>query len=224
MCPLNERLRQLALEAKQYPLGSAARRKVVDRLFKEIQDSGEIRYPKSKYSSLSGLLYQECCNVVFQKVCTYIYRKIQNYRPDKEVLAWFNYLIEKRFIDAEKELRGKHFGDFQPLNLHDLADNSNADFCSEEPTPYDALDLHYLRLTERDRIERFIQEIREDSTRLLQGKHIQSRPELNLQYICLKLHEGYSFTEIATEHKIANSTIGGFWKKNKHLLEDFFES
>ncbi|MDY7014160.1 MAG: hypothetical protein SVX43_11290 [Cyanobacteriota bacterium] len=222
MCELNEKLRQLALEAREYPLKSARRQKVMSKLFREIKESGQICYPAPSSKALSGRLYQECCDVALQQILKYIYEKIELYKPEKEVLAWVNYLLKTRFIEAEREVRGRNFGEIRVPNLQELSPNPTDGLDPNFESVGNELNPYYQSQAEREEISRGFQEIREDSARILRETHVQGRPDANLQYIALKLNEGYSCTEIAVELNVPISTLHGLWRSKKYLLQNFF--
>ncbi|NEP51334.1 MAG: hypothetical protein F6K65_22060 [Moorea sp. SIO3C2] len=100
----DEKLRQLATEAQDYPAKTRMRQIALTKLVKAIRESGQLCRPhRGKFIGFYEEIYDEACNRVFLYLC----QNIDKYDPNKgEVLQWFNFLLRKRFPDAVNSILG----------------------------------------------------------------------------------------------------------------------
>jgi hypothetical protein len=97
----DERLQQLAREAKQQPPLSHQRQLLLNRLVNKILQSDRLSHPQR--GSWPPSLYEDLYNEAMQKTLLEICQKIDNYNPEHPVMAWVNYLLKKRFSDVVKK-------------------------------------------------------------------------------------------------------------------------
>jgi len=98
---LNEELRQLAIKAQQHPVNTKMRQIALTRLVNAIQRSGQLCRPYSgQFPGLYEDIYSSACNRTFLYIC----QNIDGYDPNRgEVIAWVNFIMKRRFIDAINE-------------------------------------------------------------------------------------------------------------------------
>lgn len=89
---LDERLKELAQEAKQHPAGSAKRQLALTRLHTAVLNSKKLWYPPKHEFNQSA--YEEANQELWCYVCEFI----EKYEPERgSVIAWINTLLIRRF-------------------------------------------------------------------------------------------------------------------------------
>ena len=101
---IDDRLKQLAIAAKNHPPKTVERQKAVTTLYMEIERYKIINCPRNQ--KFSYQIYQEICAEAEQELMYRICREIHNYRPDKEVRHWVNFLMIKCFQEATPKVIG----------------------------------------------------------------------------------------------------------------------
>ena len=92
---IDDRLKQLAIAAKNHPPKTVERQKAVAKLYMEIERYKIIKCPKNP--NFSPEIYQEICTETKQDLMLRICKEVQNYRPEKDVSQWVNFLMTKCF-------------------------------------------------------------------------------------------------------------------------------
>lgn len=210
MRELDDRLKHLALEAQNYPRDSLERRKTVDRLLREIQDSKRLCRP-SVPSQLLGS-YEEIYAIALQNIFWYLYEKIDLYNPEKEVLQWVNFLLRKRFPEAIREVTKLYRG-VQPMQLKRIT-LEDLDRCiPPEPKNAPSSEIQDIR-----------QYIKEDPDNLFRSTYVANNPNANFQDIALRVLEGWSWREISTELAVKVPTLSSFYQRSlKKFASNFKE-
>lgn len=207
---LDQRLKQLAVEAQQYLPNTLKRQLAVQRLLIEIERSGKLKYPTAP-PQFRGHLYHEIYAVAKQRLFCYINEKLDNYDPNREVLQWANFLLEKRFPDAIREVTQVCRGfDLQVkrLSLEDLE--------MEEITVE--------KDVEQQELKELIKFLEEDPEGIFRAEHILKAPHANFQFIALKVAFGYSFKEISDELQLPYQTVVSFYKRWLTQFKPKFEA
>ncbi|MDB9315418.1 hypothetical protein PN462_20050 [Spirulina sp. CS-785/01] len=198
MCDLEDRLKKLAIAAQTHPPDSLPRRKAVDRLLREIQQSGRLTRPPVPPQFQAS--YDEIYGIAIQQLFGYIYRKLDTYDPHRgEVLQWVNFLLQRRFPDAIRELSGKNWSKTVPFTLDDL-ETMNPIPKEEDTVKIEAKDI--------------VECLQEDPEGLFVSTYTCQNPTANFQFIALKIVEGYTWQEIAEELNLKVSTISSFYQRN----------
>lgn len=186
---LDRCLRQLALEAQQYPPHTLERRQTVGKLLRVMQNSGRLCRPSCP--GFSGL-YEEIYAIALQKLFCYIYERIDHYDSTRgEVLQWANFLLRRRLPEAIREL--SHPREVQRFNLDDLEKNS----ASQPNSPSEEL----------------LQCLKEDPEGIFTSRHIVNHPQAHFQFIALKKVSGYTWKEISRELNISVQTLSSFYQR-----------
>lgn len=215
MCELNEKLRKLALEAKSYPKGDLRRKKAVHQLIVRLQ--GKLARPRVPDHLRSS--YDEIYAIACQQLFVDIWRKdIDRYDPEKlGVLAWVNYLLHKRFSKAIQEVAGKLTKDKATGEKYSRA--IPMDFQKLEQLQDGINNIRYDPLVAEEIRER-LDFIEADPSGRLKALHVEGCPEANLQFLTLRLLQGYKWREISEElGGVAQSTLHGFFWKNWRKLQ-----
>ncbi len=204
---LDQRLKQLAIEAQQHLPNTLKRQQAVQKLLIEIERSGKLKHPQAP-PQFRGHLYQEIYAVAKQRLFCYINEKLDNYDPNREVLQWANFLLEKRFPDAIREVTQVCKGlDLQVKRL-----------------TLDDLDMEEI-IVQKDVDEReIIRYLEEDPEGIFQAEHISKAPHANFQFIALEVAFGYSFKEISDELALPYQTVVSFYKRRLTQFKHKFEA
>ncbi len=194
----DERLRELALEASQYPLGTRERRRIVAQILTIISQPGKLYRPRCPAQ------YQGRCEdidaVAKQRLFLYIYEKIELYDSSRaKFLSWVNYLYHTRFSEAVEECinMGRNW-DWERVGRQQPEDFQIPDPNSSSGSPLPSEEIH--------------QCIEEDPTGEFQATYTSGNPRANFQYIALKIHEGYKWKELSQELSISVSTLSGSYR------------
>lgn len=106
MCELDERLKQLILEAQRHLPKTPGRNRLLHQLFLEIQNSGKLANYFALCPHPLKASYAEIYAEALQKLFCYITQHLENYQIEKgEVLQWVNGILKWRFLDAVREWR-----------------------------------------------------------------------------------------------------------------------
>lgn len=207
MSNLDEELKSLAIEGRQYPLYSEQRRRIVTKLLFKLQQSGELnhfyhRCPKH----LSGS-YTDIYQIAIQKLFTYIWRNLEKYAPNYQVLQWVNNKLGYFFLDALKEFV-PDFAEVSLISLDRLQDleKERVNFLTEsrDRTPYLS--------------QKIMEIIQEDPDRHFSQTVMSSHSQINYQIIALQRYEGYSWEEIATKFNVKISALSNFYQRSSKKL------
>jgi uncharacterized protein YerC len=209
MCQLNQKLKEFALEAKRYPRRDSRRQKALHQLIVNLQGKlDRPRVPDHLRSSYTEI-YETACQQIFQDLCT---TAIERYDPEQlEVLPWVNYLLHKRFPRAIEEIAGKlkkerNTGEkYSPTISMDLQKLEQLQSGVDNPL-YDPLAAEEVR--------EFFDFLEADPGGRLKAIHVEGCPEANLQFLAIRLRQGYNWREISEELGVSKSTLSGFFWKN----------
>lgn len=189
---LNERLKELVLQVKQYPQNSIKRRFALTQLINAIWDSGKLAYPAyEKYKSNCQDIYDEAIQDLFFYICKD--DNIDKYNPERsEVLTWINMLLTKRFFsEAAPKIMG-----------------------SELEVSLDKSDIENIALPETESLpEQVMQFIENDPESLFVKEFIRGHPEANFKEIARKRYSGMSWKDISAEWGIGISSLHLFFQR-----------
>lgn len=200
-------LNQLAREAQQYPDRSYERRRVLNQLVQKILQSGALVHPKNELlpPAVSEDLYREALNITLMEIC----RNIDKYDSQKDILAWMNFVLNKRFIDVCRiELDNRKYLDknWKPIDLDILEHRSTESVDSTSPLD----DLKEL--------------IEEDPNQIFTTKYVKGHPKANFQFLVLaRIWEDRKWKEISIELNVPTATLCEFFKKQLKELTPYFK-
>lgn len=199
---LDDRLRQLALEAQRHPSGSFARRRALTELISALQRSGRLSRPRRGQFQM---MYEEIYGEALQRLFSFVCERIDYYNAQKgEVLQWVNFLLNQRFfIEASRDAlptvyKGMDARTVKRLTLENL-DQSN---------PYE-LNPQLIPLLSQE-VKNCLEE---DPEGLFEQACVANHPAASFQYIALKRLDGYSWQDLSTELDIAVPTLSVFYQR-----------
>ncbi|HBL09836.1 MAG TPA: hypothetical protein DD379_00010 [Cyanobacteria bacterium UBA11162] len=201
MNQLNTRLKQLAIEAQQYPLKSKQRQLALANLLSIMEQSGKLIYP---YRGQFQGLYQEIYAEAKQRLFCYICYQIDRYNPQSEVLQWANFMLKHRFfIEAIR--------DSMPIANQGLKHRRLAKFTIEALYHQNYIELNCQ--SSPSLLQEVMQSLEEDPEGIFKGTYIGNHPDANFQFLAIKIISGYSWKEISSELGIKISTLNSFYHR-----------
>lgn len=198
---LEEKLKNLAMEAQKAPLKTPQRQRALTQLVDEIYRSNRLVRPyKGQFQGFYEDIYAEAQQRLFLHIC----EQINQYNPKFEVLQWTNFLMKRRFfVEASRDVmpsapKGMDRTNVKRITLDVL----------DKQEPLELRSQSTISLSEE-----VIQCIREDRDGLFRDAHIQQKPEANFQYIALQFLGGYSWKEISAELDVKVVTLSSFYQR-----------
>ncbi len=214
--PSNEafdrQLQQLAIEAKQHPSLSPQRQLALNRLVNKILQSDSLSHPQR--GSWSPNLYEDLYNEALQKTLLEICQKIDSYNPKHPVMAWVNYLLDKRFRDVVKKYLNQGMTNIQPLNQKERVISLNQ--------LEDSLISEEQAVSDFQLLQEFLEE---DPENLLKNEHVRGQPQVNFQYLAIaRLIEEKTWEEISIElNNISVQTLCSFFHRRLRKLMPYLQ-
>lgn len=208
----DQQVQQLAIAAKQHPALSPQRQLALNRLVNAILQADSLSHPQR--GSWSPNLYEDLYHEALQKTLLEICQKIDHYNPRHPVMAWVNYLLNKRFQDVVERYLNQGMTNIRQSNpqtrvisLNELEDC----LISEEKTWSDF-----------QLLQNFLED---DPENLLQHEHIRGYPLATFQYIAIaRMVEEKTWEQISTElNNISIQTICSFFHRRLRKLMPYFQ-
>lgn len=198
---IDKQLKQFAMDAQSAPPKSAQRQRSLTRMVSLICQSRKLVRPyQGQFQGLYNDIYAEAQ----QRLLLYLCENIDRYDPQREVLQWANFLMQKRFfVEASRDVmptapKGMDRSQVKHITL-DILDKQN---------PLEQQASRQLSLSEE-----VVQCIREDSDGVFQKTHIAGKPKAHFQYIALSFLGGYSWKEISLELDVKVVTLSSFYQR-----------
>ena len=199
---IDDRLKQLAIAAKNHPPKTVERRKAVTKLYMEIERYRIIKCPKNH--NFTPEIYQEICNEAKQDLMLRICKEVHNYRPEKNVSQWVNFLMTKCFQEVTPKVIGvKDRKRIYYKNMDSFVNKLDAqtahNFCQIEVA--------------------LIALIKEDPDDCFKTEVSQKYPHINFQLLLFKrVIEDASWQQISAELGVSVSNLSSFYRRS---LEKF---
>lgn len=198
---IDEQLKRLAIEAQNAPPRSSQRQRSLTRLVSLICQSRKLVRP---YRGQFQGFYQDIYAEAQQRLLLYLCENIDRYDPQREVLQWANFLMQKRFfVEASRDVmptapKGMDRSQVKRITLDVLDKQSPVDVQSSR-SPSTS--------------EEVVQCIKEDSSGVFQSTHIVNKPDAHFQRIALNFLAGYSWKEISAELDVKVVTLSSFYQR-----------
>jgi hypothetical protein len=193
---LDEQLKILAIEAREYPAGSRQRRCKLTKLVQLIQTSGRLCRP---YAGQFPHVYDDIYNEAIQMLFIYICDRIDSYAPDRgPVMRWVNFLLKRRFFN---EAIPKIIGDRQEVYTDPV-----------EPPPHVQKQLT-TEILSPTLSEAIAQCLRDDPDGMFQEKSIRNSPHVTFREIALRRLDGETWKTISADLGVGISTLSDFYQR-----------
>ncbi|MGB3403302.1 MAG: sigma-70 family RNA polymerase sigma factor [Microcoleaceae cyanobacterium] len=201
-----QQLQELALQARQHPIGTTARRITLSKLIDIIYRSHQLIRP---YLGQFQGVYEEIYQEAVQNLFLYICKNIDKYNPERgQFITWINMLLSQRFF---KEAIPKVIGKANEINLESsILENIKPSTVEESKETEE-----YIKTFEK--IRRYI-EI--DPKGIFRQTQIKKYPQINFREIAIKRWSGISWKEISDEFNIPIATLSNFYQRNLEKFRD----
>ena len=198
---IDKQLKQFAMDAQSAPPKSAQRQRALTCMVSLICQSRKLVRPyKGQFQGFYNDIYAEAQ----QRLLLYLCENIDRYDPQREVLQWANFLMQKRFfVEASRDVmpttpKGMDQSQVRHVTLDIL----------DKQSPLEQQADRQLSLSEE-----VVQCIRDDSDGIFQKTHIEGKPKAHFQYIALSFLGGYSWKEISFELDVKVVTLSSFYQR-----------
>lgn len=201
-----QQLQQLALQARQYPVGTTARRMSLSKLIDIIYRSNQLTRPyQGQFQGVYEDIYQEAVQNLFLYIC----KNIDRYDPERGAfMTWVNMLLNKRFF---REAIPKIIGKTHEINLESSVLENLEDVAVKKREETDDYISDFLN------IRRYI-EI--DQKGIFRQAKIKKYPQVNFREIAMKRWSGISWKEISEEFNIPIATLSNFYQRSLEKFRD----
>ena len=199
---IDDRLKQLAIAAKNHPPKTVERQKAVAKLYMEIERYKIIKSPKNP--NFSPEIYQEICTEAKQDLMLRICKEVQNYRPEKDVSQWVNFLMTKCFQEVTPKVIGMK--DRKRIYYEDMDSFFNKLDTQAAHNSYQ-IEVALIAL------------IKEDPDDFFKSEVSQKYPHVNFQLLLVKrVIEDVGWQQISEELGVSVSNLSSFYRRS---LEKF---
>ncbi len=194
----DNRLKQLALEVKQYSAQTQQRQYLLTELVNAIQLSARLIRPHR--GELANDFYKVIYDDAVNRTLLYVFQKIDLYDPERgkgKFMNWVNFRLSKIFIEI---IASYQITQDKPIAIEQI---DNLGTIETAPTTFEII-MHYI---ERDPDEIFKQEV------------INKNPNASFQKIFLaKRIQGKSWKQISQDLGIPMTTLSSFyWRSIQRL-------
>ena len=193
MDELDKLLEQLILEAQQYPPQTKERQLALGKLINLIQQSGKLYCKRGQLRpDVYSYLYQEALQEIWLDIC----QNVDKYDAKKgKVMTWVNFLLEKRFIDANNKY---YMNKKSPITY--VPEISDLD--------------KFMPLKSSDSVAQEVTQcLQEDSGNIFKNKYIGNHPEANFQVLAKRRLSGESWEKISADLGIKIPTLSNFYQR-----------
>ncbi|WP_413160432.1 hypothetical protein ACL6C3_18125 [Capilliphycus salinus ALCB114379] len=212
--PIDSQLNQLAREAQHHPKSSYQRRQALNILMDHILRSGRLARPKKGSFPFSASLYEDLYNEALSIMMMEICQNIDKYNPDQDVMAWCNFILDKRFTDCFNQYtrRGltylpKGGKNEEVASLPNLEDLDNFIPPSEH-------------LSESQELQKLIEE---NPDNIFTKESIKGQPKATFRFLALaKIWEDRKWKDISAELNVPVSSLCEFYKKRLKEFTPYF--
>lgn len=201
MNDIDQQLKQLAIEAQLHPPKTKQRQQALSKLLRAIQQSGRLMRPRR--GDFQGF-YEEIYAEALQRLFFHICERIDDYDPQREVLQWANFLLNRRFfIEASRNFmptvpKGVNPKEIIRLTIDDLDRNNPIEVKTQENPSLLQEVFHYLE---------------SDPEGTFKSTHISKNQTANFQFLAIKILSGYSWKEISAELEVKIPTLSSFYQR-----------
>jgi hypothetical protein len=212
--PIDSQLNQLAREAQQYSKGSYERRRALNLLMDKILKSGRLIRPKKGSFpfpvSIYEDLYNEAKSIMMMEIC----QNIDRYNPEQDVMAWCNFLLDKRFTDC--------FNQYTRRGLTYLPKGEKNEDVASLPNleDLDSFRLPAEQISESQELQNLIEE---NPDNIFTKEYIKGQPQATFQFLALaKIWQDRKWKDISAELNVPVSSLCEFYKKRLKEFTPYF--
>lgn len=212
--PIDSQLNQLAREAQQHPKGSYERRRALNLLMDKILKSDRLIRPKKGSfpfpASIYEDLYNEAKSIMMMEIC----QNIDRYNPEQDVMAWCNFLLDKRFTDC--------FNQYTRRGLTYLPKGEKNEDVASLPNleDLDSFRLPAEQISESQELQSLIEE---NPDNIFTKEYIKGQPKATFQFLAMaKIWQDRKWKDISAELNVPVSSLCEFYKKRLKEFTPYF--
>ncbi|MCG5059472.1 MAG: sigma-70 family RNA polymerase sigma factor [Limnoraphis sp. WC205] len=212
--PIDSQFNQLAREAQQHPKGSYERRRALNLLMDKILKSGRLIRPKKGSFpfpvSIYEDLYNEAKSIMMMEIC----QNIDRYNPEQDVMAWCNFLLDKRFTDC--------FNQYTRRGLTYLPKGEKNEDVASLPNleDLDSFRLPAEQISESQELQNLIEE---NPDNIFTKEYIKGQPKATFQFLAIaKIWQDRKWKDISAELNVPVSSLCEFYKKRLKEFTPYF--
>ncbi|WP_293348425.1 MULTISPECIES: hypothetical protein [unclassified Microcoleus] len=202
---MDDELKQLAVKAQSYPVGSLQRQIALTALMDAIWRSGQLGHPQR--GSWKPDAYEDIYSEALLKTFEYIREKIDIYDPERPLMGWVNWLIKRRFSDASEKYMNQRKLEIPSLDDLDI-----------ENIPQE------MRSNETHEMLREL--IQEDPDGVFRSVSVRNRQDITWQDIAkANILDDEKWDSIAQRLGVRRiSTINSFYNNNLRKFRDYIRN
>ncbi len=202
-------LNQLAREAQQHPSRSYERRRGLNLLVNQVLKSGRLARPRERGFSFSAGVYEDIYNEALSNTLMEICQKIDKYNPKQDVMAWCNFLLNKRFIDSFNQYTRRGMTHIARDSKNPKIEDLNHFIPAPEQTS-ESLELQKL--------------IEENPGNVFTQDHVKGQPRATFQFLALaKIWQDQKWKDISSELNVPVSSLCDFFNKRLKEFTPYFQ-
>lgn len=197
MLSLEDKLRQLVLEARQYPSGHLKRKQCLTQIVRLIEQSHKLWHEHTPY-------YEDALQQTWVYFCQNICEAGtgEQYDPSRSsIITWLNRYLKWRLQDfriSQQQHLSKH------ASVAPGAINQNKDITDNLAAPPDTPPI----------LENTRHWVESDPSGELQSVHVQNRPDVSCQALLLRrLPPEQGWEKISEEFNLPISTLSSFYQR-----------
>lgn len=198
MLPLEDKLRQLVIEARRYPKGHLKRKQCLTKMVRLIEQSHKLWHEHTPY-------YEDALQQTWVYFCQNVCEPGtgEQYDPDRSsVITWLNRYLKWRLQDF-RIARQKHLSRCTS-SIVSSTTGKTKDTTENLAAPPDTPPI----------LETTLKWVETDPSGELQSIHIQNRPDVSCQALILRrMPPEQSWERISTEFDLPISTLSSFFQR-----------
>ncbi|MBE9042301.1 hypothetical protein IQ235_16100 [Oscillatoriales cyanobacterium LEGE 11467] len=211
--PIDEQLNQLAREAGGHPPRSYERRKALNRLVEKILASGRLGHPQRSSFPLPSAIYEDLYDEALSATLMEMCQKIEQYDRTKDVMAWCNFLLTKRFIDAWTK--------YQRGGVGSVPQEKASLFIRPSFEDLDGWQPPQKNISQSEQLKQLIEE---NPDNMFGKEYVRGQPQATFQFLAMaKIWQDRKWKEISSELNVPSSSLCEFYKKQLHKFKPFFK-
>jgi hypothetical protein len=216
-------INRIAQEAQQALPGSKERRLLLNLLVEAIQITDGFSHPYRSYSSFSPDFYEYIYKEAIQETLLYICQHIDQYNPNHNVMAWVNFLLPKRFSDAQNKYMKQGITKL-PKILRNITNGNQSEGRIVFFNNAETLERFWKKeeaVSSSQELRNFIEE---DPDGVFSKAHIVGRPDVNFKVMMLeKVWGGKTWEYLAQQWQIDSiQTLSCFFNRSLKKFRPLF--
>ncbi|MBE9164431.1 hypothetical protein [Tychonema sp. LEGE 06208] len=195
---IDDRLKQLAIAAQNHQPKTLGQRLAMTNFMAEVEKYKIVKCPRN--TKFTPEIYRAICAEAKSDLTLRICREIHNYRPEKEVSQWVNFLMLKCFQQATPKVIGKK--------------EFSIEYCGDMDLVFNQIQKQHLQ-NKSGQLEAALSDIIvEDPGGFFEGEVMKKYPQVNFKFLLVKkVIKDESWQEISDELGVNVSSLSTFYQR-----------